>query len=113
MKGYIRVKVQAIVDDSSHTYNKIMALYYNKFPYIYLSKDFSHYLSKVLVIVNLDSSQGGQLYRGFDTHYIANKENVYRKIKDNRLARKMLKEDDILKSEDGWLYLFNEELRLG
>jgi len=107
MKGYIKIKVLR------HPIEGEGYKSYNKFPYIYLSEDFSHYLSKTLTLVDLEYSIGGQLYRGFNTHYIANKENVYRKIKDNRLARKMLKEDDILKSEDGWLYIFNEELRLG
>lgn len=111
MKGYIKIKVpryeqQGLVPD------KFVQEMYDKFPYIYLSEDFTHYLSKWLNLVNVSGTIGGLIHRGFRTHYIIDRDKVVTKLKNTRLAKKMLK-NNIIKETDDWIWIINEELRLG
>ena len=110
MKGYLKVKVD-VYKHKGLVPDIWVWERYDRFPYIYLSEDFSHYLSKDLMLVGLKSSIGGQKFRGFRTYYIIDRTEVVNKVRATRLARKML--DNVLKDDGEWLYIFNRRLRLG
>lgn len=112
MKGYIKIKVP-MYQQKGMVPDMWTCTYYEKFPYIYLSEDFTHYLGKWLELKGVRCSIGGTMHRGFRTHYIIDRDKMITRVRDNRLARKLIKDDDIIKAKDGWLYLFNEEVRLG
>ena len=110
MKGYYRIKLpkykrKGIVPDA---YTDEM---YNRCPYIYLSEDFSHYLSKSLMVIPGRWTIGGTIYRGFRTYYIIDKSSIVKKIKVTKLSKLTVK--DVLKEDDNWMYVIREDLRLG
>ena len=110
MKGYFKVEVdvytyQGLVPDI-WTFEQ-----HKKFPCIFLSEDFTHYLCKGLKLIGVKSTIGYQRFKGFRTYHILDKDQVVEKVRATRLARKLVK--DVLKDDGEWLYIFNRRLRLG
>lgn len=116
MKGYIKIKVPFYQTASLILRNEMTRVRHSQFPYIYLAEDFSHYLSKHLMLISKDghsirSTIGGQKFKGFTTYYIVDTDKIVNKVKATDLAKYMV--EDHIKEDDDWLYIFNKELRLG
>jgi hypothetical protein len=116
MKGYIKIKVPFYQTPSLILRNELTKKRHSQFPYIYLAEDFSHYLSKHLMLIDregrgLRSTIGGQKFKGFTTYYIIDQEKVFDKVKVTGLSEIVI--EDHFKKDDEWFYVFNKELRLG